>query len=211
MKKNIREFLKSDLNEADFYNLPKEDLINLKDYLESLKEIDRDFENQIQEPIASIKEKCDWFKDFGFYYTQTIKLLAKDNIDLIAVLNQYTDKYEELAQNIPKIYLISPKVRTIIQRQKDLDLIQEELHLIDEIGSSMYGKEVSHIASKHSISENFYITYTPRIGMDIWYDSGLLTSYHERYTKQYQKPLLKDKKKERILERIQIRKEENTN
>ncbi len=211
MKKNIREFLKSDLSEADFYNLPKEDLINLKDYLESLRKIDRDFEMQVQEPFAKIKEKCDWFKDFGFYHTQTIKLLAKDNIDLIAVLNPYTEKYEELAQNIPKIYLISPKVRTIIQRQKDLDLIQDELQQIDEIGSSIFGnsiysEELSPIASKHSISENFYISYTPRIGMDIWYDHGLLASYHERYTKQYQKPLLKNEDKKRLLERIQIKK-----
>ena len=101
--------------------------------------------------------------------------------------------------------MINPKVRTIIQRQKDLDLIQDELYQIDKIGSSMYSEEVSPIASKHSISKNFYISYTPRIGMDIWYSNGLLASYHERHTKQYQKPLLGDKKKERILERIQIK------
>lgn len=207
MKKNIREFLKSDLSEADFYHLSKEDLISLKDYLELLREIDNDFEDLIQEPINIIKEKCDWFKDISYMYLvnispSSIRLLAKDNIDLIAVLNSETEKYEELAKNIPRIYLINPKVRTLIERQKDLDLIQDELHQIVKIGNSIYDTDIISI---HSISDNFYISYTPRIGMDIWYSNGLLASYHERYIKQYNKPLLNDKKKDKILTKIQVK------
>ena len=50
MKQIIRDFLNSDMTESEFYNLSKDNLINLKDYLLQLKSKDEQFIYLIKNP-----------------------------------------------------------------------------------------------------------------------------------------------------------------
>ena len=55
--------------------------------------------------------------------------------------------YEELVKNIPRLYLLSGKIRKQLLRQKDLKFIQEELKEIDDIGKNLYRLTLTPISS----------------------------------------------------------------
>lgn len=124
MKKSTIMFLRSGLKEEDFYHLKMKNLITLKEFLEEYKSLDEEYQKFIKKEVELIKNKCNWIEDVGFYSLQNdrngmyintgVRLFAKDDINLIANYNKITNKYEESNTQIPKLYLISKRIRTFL-------------------------------------------------------------------------------------------------
>ena len=213
MKQVVKAFLNSDSTEADFFDLSKEDLITLKDYLESLLSKDNEFQNTINEPLESIRNKCDWVEGIGFnglqlsdsgeYFHSGVNIFAKDNADLIVTSKDNMEDYKEVSLYIPKIYHASSKVRTLINRQGDLNKIQEELKEIGKIGCEIYD---GALYPKKSASGMFEISYRPNIGLDVWSNDDLVAGIYERPIKVYNTPYLSGKNACKVLTKIQIKK-----
>ncbi len=211
MKEQIIKFLNTELTEADYFSLSKDGLITLKDYLTNLDAKDREFTIAIRKQFDSIKEKCSWLSSITFgglvhengtYELTAIYLYSEDGIDLVAVANRDTEKYEDLTKNIPKLYLLSGKVRKHLARQKDIDLIQDELCEIENVGREMY-KDVLRPLS--SASDNFTIHYSPHFGLSVYNDFDLIASYLSRAEKHKEKEYIKDEEsKTKLLKRIMI-------
>lgn len=218
MKDIIRDFLNGELTESEFFGLPKEDLINLKEYLELLKERDAKYQSLIKEQFGSIKKKCDWIEKVGFsslqleatgqYQNSWLNLFATDGIDLSVSLANGAGEYVDLAK-IPSLYLLGRSSRIRSNRQKELSIIQDELHEMDEVGRNLYD---GVLYPKRSISGSFTAHYSPELGIDLFcnsdeYSNDLIARYYERPRKYYDRPALTDEaKKEKLLTRIQIKK-----
>lgn len=211
MKESTIMFLRSGLKEEDFYHLKMKNLITLKEFLEEYKSLDEEYQKFITKEVESIKNKCNWIEDVGFYSLQNdrngmyintgVRLFAKDDINLIANYNKITNKYEESNTQIPKLYLISKRIRTFLQRKEELSYIQNELCDIDEIGRAFYDGLLS---ANFSISGNFEMHYTPSVGMDVFSEDELLASYTDRRLKEYDKCYLSEEPKAKILSLIQL-------
>ena len=218
MKDIIKDFLNGELTESEFFGLPKEDLISLKEYLELLKEKDVKYQSLIKEQFDSIKKKCDWIAKVGFgslqleatgqYQNSWLNLFANDGIDLSVSLANGAGEYVDLAK-IPNLYLLRRSSRVRSNRQKELSIIQDELHVIDEVGRNLYD---GALYPKKSISGSFTANYSPELGIDLFcdndeYSNVLIARYYDRTGKYYDRPVLNDAaKKEKLLTRIQIRK-----
>lgn len=61
--KEFLDFIASDLNEIEYFNCEKKDLILLKDYLNVLKEKVEKYNKLINTPLKSIKDKNKWVED----------------------------------------------------------------------------------------------------------------------------------------------------
>ena len=213
MKKNIRDFLNSDMIESDFYNLPKEDLICLRDYLLQFKAKDVEFMNLIKEPLSLMKEKCSWIDDVAFsalqiestgkYFNSSVWLFPTKGNNLIVSTDKENDVFKDITEKIYGIYLLNNNIRMQVKRQKELKMIQEELHEIDKIGRTYYD---GLLYSQKSVSGYFDVSYTPNIGMHVWSDDELLAEYLVRKMKVYDRPYLKEEDKDKVLSRIQIKK-----
>lgn len=216
MEEQAKRFLNSNLTELEYYSLPKENFITLKEYLLQLKEKDNNFQSAIQEQFESIKKKCSWLSAISFgglihesgnYEITAIYLYSKDGNDLIAKHNNSNDKYEGLTKNVPKLYLLSGKVKKHLSRQKDIDLIQEELREIGNVGRNIY-KDVLRPTS--SISNNFQIYYTPNIGLSIYNDYDLIANYLNCSKKRKEKEYLKkEDSKEKLLRKVFVKPNQN--
>lgn len=216
MEEQAKRFLNSNLTELEYYSLPKENFITLKEYLLQLKEKDNNFQSAIQEQFESIKKKCSWLSAISFgglihesgnYEITAIYLYSKDGNDLIAKHNNSNDKYEGLTKNVPKLYLLSGKVKKHLSRQKDIDLIQEELREIGNVGRNIY-KDVLRPTS--SISNNFQIYYTPNIGLSIYNDCDLIANYLNCSKKRKEKEYLKkEDSKEKLLRKVFVKPNQN--
>ena len=216
MKEQVKKFLNTTLTETEYYSLPKENLITLKEYLLQLKDKDNIFQTAIQEQFQSIKKKCVWLNAISFgglinesgnYVITAIYLYSKDGIDLIANYNHLSDRYEDLTKNVPKVYLLSGKVRKHLSRQKDIDLIQEELREIENVGRNVYIDVLRPISS---ISNNFQIYYTPHVGLSIYSEDNLIADYLNCSKKSKEKEYLKEEdSKEKLLRRILIKPNKN--
>ena len=216
MKEQVKNFLNTTLTETEYYSLPKENLITLKEYLLQLKDKDNIFQTAIQEQFQSIKKKCVWLNAISFgglinesgnYVITAIYLYSKDGIDLIANYNHLSDRYEDLTKNVPKVYLLSGKVRKHLSRQKDIDLIQEELREIENVGRNVYIDVLRPISS---ISNNFQIYYTPHVGLSIYNEDDLIADYLNCSKKSKEKEYLKEKdSKEKLLRRILVKPNKN--
>mgnify|MGYP004466156597 FL=1 len=216
MKEQVKNFLNTTLTETEYYSLPKENLITLKEYLLQLKDKDNIFKTAIQEQFQSIKKKCVWLNAISFgglinesgnYVITAIYLYSKDGIDLIANYNHLSDRYEDLTKNVPKVYLLSGKVRKHLSRQKDIDLIQEELREIENVGRNIYIDVLRPISS---ISNNFQIYYTPDVGLSIYNEDDLIADYLNCSKKSKEKEYLKEEdSKEKLLRRILVKPNKN--
>lgn len=211
MEKKIYSFLNSDLNEVEFYNLPKEELLTLKEYLLFLNEKDEMFKKNIQKPFNSIKEKCAWIKKISFdglqskttgkIYPSSVYLYGMDKINLIITFNDLSGQYEDLAKDVPLIYHISKNVRTRIKRQDEVKFIQSELGEIDTIGKEIY----ENLLYTPSISGNFDIYYSPYVGLYLYNNYILMAKYLNNPRNYLEKEILKSDDKKRILTKIQIK------
>ena len=54
MNQELRDFIKSDLNEAEFYGVSRDNSITLEEYLEKTKDLDYQFQQMAQFEIFSI-------------------------------------------------------------------------------------------------------------------------------------------------------------
>ena len=217
MEEQIKLFLNSDLDEADYFSLSKENLLTLRELLLQFKKIDNEFTSAIQEQFQSIKEKCNWLSTIsfsgyihknGFYGTTSIYLNSEDGIDLTVQYNDITHIYEGLIKEdkIPKVCLISRKLRKHLLRQKDISFIQEELYEIDRIGRDIYKSVLVPI---NSVSKNFCMCYVPHKGLHVTnndkYNYYLIATYYECLKGHKERELLKDEKsKEKLLTRILV-------
>ena len=214
MRQIIRDFLDSDKTESDFFDLQKENLISLREYLLELQAKDKEFMDLVDEPVSSMKEKCQWIKDIAFnlfqkvsdgeIFSSTVWLFPDKGSNLIVKSDRKTGEYKELAERIPKIYLISGRIREHIRRQGELKHIQEELHEIDQTGRTFYD---GLLYPKKSISGHFDVHYFPNVGTNLFNDGDSIANYYVRPMKIYEKPYLNDENKSKVLTRIQLQKE----
>ena len=213
MNEEIKLFLNCDLNEADYFSLSKDNLLTLKDYLLQFKDKDNDFTSSIQSQFESIKEKCSWVTSISFggyihkdgiYGITSIYLNSEDGIDLVAEYNKKTNRYEGLIKEdkVPQIYLISRKIRKLLLRQKDINIIQDELREIERIGRDIY---IDVLFPINSASENFQICYVPHTGLYVYDHHVLIAKYLMCKPKHVEKEFLRDNvKKEKLLRKILI-------
>ena len=210
MKESIKMFLDNDIKESEFYHISNEDLVDLRDYLEALKLLDHMFRYLTSEELTVIKRKLDWVESVSYngvqnkdgkFFLESIHIFAKDNDEIIACRNKETGLYEGSIKNVPKLYLISPKVRTHIERQKELRKIQPELKEIESIGRNVYN---DHLNRKESISGAFKISYAPGYGMLVSSDYELVAGFYDRKPKYKNKTYFDDKAKNKVLSIIQM-------
>jgi len=216
MTEQVKKFLSTNLTEAEYYSLSKENLITLKEYLLQLKDKDNDFQTSIQEQFQSIRKKCSWLSAISFgglihesgnYEITAIYLYSKDEIDLIVNYNHLNDKYEDLTKKVPKVYLLNRKVKKHLVRQSDIDLIQEELREIENVGRNIY---IDVLRPIYSVSKNFQIYYTPHFGLSIYNECDLIANYLNCSKKCKEKEFLKDEDtKEKLLKRILVKPNKN--
>lgn len=213
MEKIVKDFLDSGLTEAEFYNLPMDDLYNLRDYLCLLRGKDAQFRDLIKAPVDSMRGKCDWINDVTFnalqssstgkYLSSTIWLIDDAGTSVITKKDKESGKYQGLAQGqIPFVYRLSKNVRELIKRYKELDLIQGELGEIDQIGRSVYD---GWLVYRTSASGKISINYFPNVEMTIWNDADLLAAYSERKSSSIGRPIISKEEREAVLSRIQVR------
>ena len=103
MKESIKLFLRSNVSEDDAYNIPKEGLVTLREYFETLKKADRRFLIFTEDERNIIKSTLPWVNEIGFdgmqdskskkYYTTSIYLYADDGINLVLSYNEKTGLY----------------------------------------------------------------------------------------------------------------------
>ena len=211
MRAIIKEFLDSDLTESEFFNLPKEDLMSLKDYLEVCQKQAVKFRGLIEKPFSSIQDKCDWIQRIGFgslqnddavYLMSWLNLFAADGIDLSVSLEN--GEYKDLAQ-IPT----NKESRILLDRQEDLYFIQDELHEIDEVGRDVFS---GFSLTKRSISKSFTADYISGLGLDLFtcndeYGLDFILRSYERHGNYYDKEIITNQaEKEKVLNRVQIKK-----
>ena len=211
MKEEIKKFLNNDLSEAEYYNLPKENLINLKQYILMIKEKEKEFQRLVKQPVKSMQEKCNWLAGVTFqgiqsevngeFILHSIILWGVDNINLVARYKNELEKYVGIVEWVPKIYLLSKKTRTTIKRQNSLDSIQSELSEVASVGKIVY----DNLFYQSSISKYFDITYLPPYGVVIFNNHDLLAKYLFNPYQTRSKELLNSGEKQKLLTKIQIR------
>ena len=212
MEKQIKLFLNSDLDEADYFSLSKESLLTLKGYFLWLKEKDSEFSSAIQEQFQSINAKCNWLSSISFgglvhengtYEMTAIYLYSEDGIDVIASYNNKNNRYEGLVKNVPKVYLLSGRVRKHLLRQNEIDLIQDELLKIEKVGRDIY-RDI--LVPVYSVSNNFRIHYTPHFGLSVYNKYDLIANYYDSSKGHKEKEFLENEKiKEKLLTRILVK------
>ena len=192
MEKKIQEFIHSGQTEADFFHLSNGDTITLGEYIQQRKEKDAEFLKLVKEPIQSMKKKC----------MTSIWLFPTSGTPLITHVDKDSGQFLELAERIPKIYLLRKSVRELVRRQKDLSMIQKELHDIDEAGCDFY---VDALYPQTSISGHFHAHPKPNMGVYVFTDDESLANFFVRPMKVYDKPYLSDSEKNKVLTKIQMK------
>lgn len=214
MEKVIKDFIKSDSTESEFFGLSKDNLIDLKEYLINLSILDEEFEKQSKSQRDSIKKKCDWVKTLYFNSLKMdskgnndykmMELVAIDDVNIHAVFNKGTNQFEKNYHDLFVNRFNKSKCALICSRQEDLFLIQSELKEASEIGEEVYKDLTTTI---DSVSGNFEVWTTPFDGIFVSYKDTILASFDKRRKNKNSKTYLNDKNKTKILKMIQV---ENT-
>lgn len=211
MKKSTSMFLEGSTSEKEFYCVRKENLITLREYLKMLREKERKFKYYAKEEINIVKSNLKWIKDIKFdgvqdektggFLSTTIHLITKENEDYSVTYNQDTKQYEPLANKIPKLYYLIPKVRRFSNRMNELYKIQPELRSIEHWGRVSYNK---CLFTRNSVSGHFTINYVPQYSFLVNNEYESLIAFYEEKNKNQDKPLLTGESAERALDLIQI-------
>ena len=214
MEQIAHDFLNSGKTEAEFFNLPKENLIDLKEYLLQMKAKDKEFMVLINEPFISMKEKCPWIGDVAFKFLQnelpeksssSVWLFPINGERLIAMRDRENGYYGDITihSSSPLHLLLSKNTRIHIKRKEELASIQKELRVIDEIGRSYYD---GLLYPQKSISGYFAVSYIPNMGMSIWASNyiDLIATFLSKEIKIYNKPYFSEEEKDKVLTKIQI-------
>lgn len=217
MDARMVNFLNSSKDEAEFFGLSRGNTITLEEYYDWLRSIDGSFRYNAHTEVASMKRKLDWLDEVAFDGFQlsnnrewshtSIRLFTKDGEELWAHFNPEIEKYEGGVQNVPKIYLISKRVRTELQRQEELEKVQRELEEIEKIGRQIYDGKLEF---RKSISEKFEMTYRPSVVMDVWYDPDyehiLISSFYEPNRRRFDIPYLSETSNYKIKKKLLLKK-----
>lgn len=213
MDQELKDFIKSDLDESEFYEIPRGDSMTLGEYLEKMKELDFQFQQMSQFEIFSIKRKCNWVDEVWFcgsesiitkrYSFKGINLYANDGREIYSHLLEKNGEYGVDLNGIPKIFLLNKGVRTDLKRLQDFYKIQDELKEIESIGSEVYKGNLP--GTKFSLSSDFHCKYTPGWGLYLGYLYDDVASYMNPDRKDFHKPILKDNKdKSKLLRKVLI-------
>ncbi len=212
MEKKIQDFIYSGQTEAEFFHLSNGDTITLGDYIQQRNEKDAEFLKLVKEPIQSIKKKCSWLDDIAFhglqqhhtkdYLMSSIWLFPTSGTPLITHVDKDSGQFLDLAERIPKLYLLRKSTRELVRRQKELVKLQRELHEIDEAGCDFY---LDSLYPQTSISGHFHLHHTPNIGVHVFADDESLANFFVRPMKTYDKPYLDDSEKNKVLAKIQLK------
>lgn len=212
MDKIIKEFFKSDKDEAEFFGVSRDNSITLEEYQARMKDLDYQFQNMAKFEIFSIKRKCAWVDEVWFsgkqnykgkYLIKEIGIFAKDGSEIYTHLNKEKGEYGCNLEGLPLIFLLHKGIRTDLKRLQEFYKIQEELKEIESIGKDVYNGK---LYDKKSVSDNFKATYRPDAGLYL-FDSNLdnVTAYLKENRKNYDKPLVKDKDKGKLLRKVLIK------
>jgi len=159
------DFLYSEADEAQYFGYDKSDLINLRDYLNELKQKKEEFEKRIKEPLKNIKSKNKWVVDIVPRYDGiTDGVLIRGKSDPILGVGICPEKSMKLNGN-PNSYVltggmvISPfhniKFKNRIQV---LNNSQEEIRQIDKIAHDLnfVKEEFNTISGNFTIDSSQY-------------------------------------------------------
>ena len=210
MNNIVSGFLDSNLDEAEYFSLSKENLMYLRDFLEILKSKEEEFKNSIKTEEESIKHKCKWVDHVEFsgvqisnsneLFLSSIKLEGK-NTSLETFYNEGNKKYITCPRFIPKFICLTKwakNKRATIESIKD---IQEELLDIDNIGKDIF----SGYLNTKSASGKFGIDFIPFEGAILNNKYTTLAFYGDNKP-EYVEEKLDSLNKEEILNRILIKK-----
>ena len=212
--KLLKDFFKSDLDEAEYFGVSKEGSITLEEYQARMKDIDLKFQKMAQFEVESIKKKCPWVDEVWFYGVQNplSREFFSTSIHFFDVEGRqsyvYYDKSKGKYWTIwkPNAFSnLSRKFSTDINRYYEVvEKLQSELKEIEEIGKEVYNNKLDE---KISISENFQATYRPDGGLYVFKIPNLdhVTAYLKPNVKNYDKPMLKDKNNAKILTKILLK------
>lgn len=208
--KLIKMFIESDFDEAEFFEVSKDNSISLEEYYELMKDEDYKFQKMAQFEIQSIKIKCPWVnnvwfesmqnKKTGEFFLSSIHVFSKEDEEIISSFGDKDGKFD-FSTNYPKIFLISPNIRRNLKRRNDLQLCTEELKEIGEIGKYIYNNKLH---DKESISDNFKAIYRPDGGLYLFSDHDLVTCFLKPAVKNYDKPITKENDV-RVLKKILLK------
>lgn len=209
MNNEIKNFLKSNKNENEYFSLNDIDSISLEKYITFLKSKEQEFNMETENALRKIQEKCNWVKSVRFdglqnndeFIIYAVYLDSYDGINVVASFNKESKKFESLSRGYPKFYLLSKKVRIDKERGEDFELIQKELHEIAEIGKKVFDR----ILVKKSISDIFEIYFSPSYEIAVCNDHDTLAYFYGKDNKYSNSEELNESEKKDILKRVRVK------
>jgi len=141
----FKDFILSDYNEAEFFNINKGNLITLKEYLELLNNENKQLKKEIQPNLALIKEKYNWIKNIEYlpklaspFNENTLHISGEDWPDILMtkINNEVIISFQNGLLFIPEKKIKFYIFKKYQSRKKDLLDIQNELVNILETGKS---------------------------------------------------------------------------
>lgn len=214
MVRKYYDFIKSSLNEADFYKVSSENSITLDEYMDKMHDTDRKFHKIANSEILSIRTKLDWVSSVDFYVTQKDDRYKEEHRIIFIYMNtvegyklcvyKYNKRDFDLHIPFPKFAYFNKEFNSALSRREELVKIREELEEIGQIGCDVYEGKLN---KRESISDNFIACYRPEAGLYIKDkdDDLVLVNLNER-TKQLDKTIVKDKEKLKFCKKILLKK-----
>lgn len=209
MNNEIKNFLNSNGDETKYFSLNDIDSISLEEYIAFLKSKEQEFNIKTENILKEIQQKCNWVQNVRFdgiqynseFITSVIYLDSSDGVNVVTGFNQNTKRFETLSKGYPKIYLISPKVRTSKKRGEELEVLQKELYEIDEISKKVF----NGVLRKNSISDMFTIYFSPFYEISVCNDLDTLAYFYVKDNKYKDKEELNELEKKDILKKVKIK------
>ena len=212
MKRKYDDFIKSDLDEAEFFGVSRDNSITLDEYLNEMHDVDHRFYKIAKSEIESIKRKLIWVDDVYFFSHEEF---ARDDLDciyiktiegklLLVVRDKYNETFNLIIHNPMLADLFKNESMRDQNRKKEFENVQVELDEIRKIGLQTYkGK----LLPRESISETFNAIYRPESGIVIAdKDFNLFISPIKLGFLSLSKPIVKDKEKEKVYKKILLKK-----
>ncbi len=213
MKKAISNFFDSELDEADFFNLDKNSLISLREYIEFLKRQEISFQEAISDELLSIKDKCEWVENIKFwglqFKTDDRFIVSSVKIDglgthLDMYYNKARDKYLPCPRQLPKALCLTKHARINKERAQSLELIQPEISSIDSIGQELF----NGLIQRDSVSGKFEINYEPFEGVYLYNGLNTLAVYGDIRDRYRENDIyLNNEEQKEVLRKVLIKKE----
>lgn len=216
MRKTIEVFLDGNVDEKEFFNIQRDDLVSLRDYLNAMYTMDNKFDYLISGIVGLLRRDLPWLKSVKFdgcqnhktkeFFLTALYLNSYDGVNLIVSFNKNSEMYLDTCHDrIPTLYMISKKPRIRAKRQHEIlkPNVQECLKQIDSAAKYMYDGCLSR---KNSASGEFEILYSPDLGMLVLEDRETIATFYHATPKDKRKPYLKDKDKKKLLDMIKMKK-----